>query len=179
LLVSRLVGATITVLGIIGMSLFEHKQSNTVESKRTQFLVIGCVILATLAWGIWGLIDKQAVTNASILEFYLGKCIWDILFLSGVVAIFKKQGHEFSLGNARTWYFCGLSTLCLAIGAWAYLTALSRLSASYVISICACYPIGMYILAIIFLKEKFDSRQFASLAVAVAGAILVQLGRFG
>jgi uncharacterized membrane protein len=67
-----------------------------------------------------------------------------------------------------------MSALCLAFGAWAYLSAMTFRSASYVISLTACYPVLMYILAVFFLKERFNRVRSAGIALVVLGGVLVQ-----
>jgi len=173
LLVLRFLGALISVLGVIGMGLSARTKS--IDATGPVMRILPCIAIATIAWGVWGLVDKQAISQSTVLEFYLAKCLWDIPFLILVAGVFKKQNHKFCLADPKAWWFCAWSTICLALGSWSYLSALTQFSASYVISICACYPIGMYMLSILFLKEKFDVRRLASLSVAVIGAIVVQI----
>src|SRR5262249_24237005 len=104
----------------------------------------------------------------------LGKYMWDLAILPAIFYVFRRQGHRVEIGNLRTISFCSLSAVCLAFGAWAYLSAMSIRAASYVISITACYPVLMYVLAVFFLKERFSRLRSAGIALVVLGGVLVQ-----
>jgi drug/metabolite transporter (DMT)-like permease len=173
LIVGRLIGAAIVCLGVFAISVPEKRQSTAV-TKQVGTIVTLCVALATIAWAMWGIIDKKAVSVANPLEVCLGKYIWDLAILPIILYVFRAQGHKLDIGNIKTICLCFMSAICLALGAWAYLSAMSIFSASYVISITACYPVLMYCLAVIFLKERFNRFRSAGIALVVLGGILVQ-----
>jgi uncharacterized membrane protein len=173
LIISRLIGAAIVCLGVFAISVPEKRQ-NTSINKRVAAIVSFCIALATVAWAVWGVIDKKAVSVADPLEVCLGKYLWDLAILPVILCVFRSQGHKLDICNINTIRFCTMSAVCLAFGAWAYLSAMSLCCASYVISITACYPVLMYILAVMFLKEKFNRFRSAGITLIVLGGILVQ-----
>ncbi len=56
---------------------------------------------------------------------------------------------------------------------------MQRSEASYVIAITGCYPMLMYLLALVWLKERFSQARFAGISLVVLGGILVQLSKTG
>lgn len=172
LIVSRLIGAAIVCLGVFAMAVPERRAR---AKNKVGAIVTVSIALATLAWAVWGIIDKKAVSVAGPLEVCLGKYIWDLAILPIIIYIFRSQGHQLKIRNLKTVCFCTLSALCLAFGAWAYLSAMSIRPASYVISITACYPVIMYCLAVVFLKERFNRLRSAGIALVVLGGVLVQV----
>jgi uncharacterized membrane protein len=54
---------------------------------------------------------------------------------------------------------------------------MSLSTASYVVVITGCYPLLMYLFALLFLKEKFNAIRFAGVVLVVAGGGLVQLSQ--
>jgi uncharacterized membrane protein len=173
LILSRLIGAAVVCLGVFAISLPESRQ-NTAVKKKVGTIVMTCVALATMAWAVWGIIDKKAVAVADPLEVCLGKYIWDLTILPLILYVFRLQGHKLDVLNTKTICMCTMSAICLAFGAWAYLSAMSVCCASYVISITACYPVLMYCLAVLFLKERLNRFRSAGIALVVLGGILVQ-----
>lgn len=174
LVLNRIVGAALIGLGVFAIGSSAAARAARL-SRRDRAEMIACVALATLCWGIYGIFDKMAVSLAPPGVVYFAQCLWDILYLVLIAGIFKAQGHRFDLTSAPAWKFSALSTLCLTIGAWTYLTALAKSTASYVIVITACYPLLMYLFALLFLKEKFNRVRLSGIALVVVGGILVQL----
>lgn len=174
LVVQRMLGGLIVGLGIglIGGSSNKNEKNASV---RPGWMLLFYVTVATLCWGVYGLFDKKALDAGSPLEVFLAQRLWDTAFFVLLVVIFLGQKEKLRFDNARLWLFCGISEVVLAVGGLAYLVALSRASASYVITITGCYPLIMYLLAILFLKEKFNSLRFAGIMMVVAGGITVQL----
>jgi drug/metabolite transporter (DMT)-like permease len=170
----RIVGAALIGLGVFAIG-FSGEKSQQNMDRRQRTTMITCVILATLCWGCWGLFDKKALALGQPLEVYFVQILWDLVLLIIVAGIFRMQGHKPNLRLKRPWLFALLSATCIAIGAWTYLCAMSISTASYVIVITGCYPLLMYLFALLFLKEKFNRIRFAGIALVVFGGILVQL----
>lgn len=177
LIIERLIGAAVVCLGVYAISLPTAKKEKLSNIGMNKIMTV-CIVLATIAWAVWGIIDKRAVSVAGPLEVCLAKYIWDLFILPIMLRIYRKQGHVIDICNRRTIFFCSLSATCLALGAWAYLTAMTHYSASYVISITACYPVLMYVLAIIFLKECFNRQRFIGIALIVIGGVFVQNAQY-
>jgi len=173
LVVSRLLGSALIGLGVAAIG-GSKKESRQAVPKQENMLMILCVALATLCWGINGIFGKKAVTIAHPLEVFFGQCLWEPVFLVLVFCLFRAQGHRWRLNNRKTWLFCSLSALSLCIGALAYLNALSMSTASYVIVITGCYPLLMYLFALFVLGEQFNRVRLGGIALVVIGGILVQ-----
>ena len=164
-------GAILIVLGVFCISKKKNAAASIAQSTPPELALT--IVVATLAWGLWGVIDKQGLSTTGVIEFYLAKCIWDI---GGAIALwlfYKRKGHQFKISK-RTVGLCSASTICLAVGSWAYLSALKISSASYVICICASYPLLMYFLAILFLREQLCRHRLAGVACVAIGGALVQ-----
>jgi len=55
-----------------------------------------------------------------------------------------------------------------------YLFAMTMASVSYVIVITGCYPLFMYLFAVIFLKERLSKMRIGGMALVIIGGLLVQ-----
>ena len=133
------------------------------------------MILATVGWGIHGLFDKKAVGYASPLMVSLTRCVIDFLTFVVLYVVLRTRKPAPDIGGKRTWTLCTLSAICMLGGYMAYLKALTLFTASYVIVITGCYPLLMYIFALLFLKEKLNPVRLFGVILVVAGGALVQL----
>lgn len=79
------------------------------------------------------------------------------------------------LRSKKLWAPVLVSAFCLYAGGLTYLLALSKATASYVIVITGCYPLIMYLLAIILLKEQFNSVRLSGIVLITFGGVLTQL----
>lgn len=146
------------------------------RQSRFQSLVVAlCVCLATFNWGVKGLIDKKALSLGTPLEVFLVEAIFNTLLLVPIFFYCKFRGSWPRFNSRPTWLYSSLSALLVAIGGWTYLVALSISSASYVITITGCYPLLMYLLALLWLKEQFNKVRFAGIVLVVLGGVIVQM----
>ncbi len=171
---NRFIGAILIGIGVaaIGSSV---QKSQKLDNQKQKFLLLLYVILATVSWGVWGLFDKKALMLASPLEVFLAERSWEAISLIGVLVICKLKSVHIDIRSSRTWLFSGLSGLTLAVGRYTFLSALALASASYVIAITGCYPLLMYIFAILFLKEKLNYVRLCGIALVIVGGVLVQV----
>jgi drug/metabolite transporter (DMT)-like permease len=178
LVAQRLVGALIITLGLAfvgasqGTGAEAHKGIVTKGSPLTLWLLVA---LATISWGVYGLFDKKALESGTPLEVYVSQRAWDCAALLLMMLVIKLKKHPISLRSRPTWLYCAGSGFALAVGGLCYLHALTLATASYVITITGCYPLLMYLFALLWLKEKFNRRRFTGIALIVAGGIAVQL----
>ncbi len=176
LLLNRTLGSLAIALGVIGIGAsFDNKKSKL--TKDNKMLLAICLFAATFGWGIWGILDKKAITYGTPLQVWLGECMWECLII--VVAFFVAKGirYKIELRNVRSWMWACSSAILLGIGRFTFLMAMSVSAASYVIAITGCYPLCMYLMALIFLKERFSKVRFAGILLIVFGGIAVQLSR--
>ena len=173
IIANRLAGTVLVVLGVIAMGKSQMSHGETIDKTSKLFFTL-CLLTTTLAYGVRSICAKIALQEATPLEVYLGKAILDCVFILIVAFLFKRQGHRFHLTNGRAVMFCTLSTICLAVGGYTYLAAMDKCSASYVVAITSCYPVIMYLLALIFLGERFSRLRLVGISTLAVGAILLQ-----
>lgn len=170
---NRLLGALLVAAGVFAISCTRMSDQYELDG-RDRLAAISCLLITTVAFGLRSICAKLALSDATPLMVYMGKCAWDLFFILPVIMLFLRQGHKFDLKKSRTVIFCSLSTLCLAVGGLSYLAAMARCSASYVVAITSCYPVIMYLLALVFLGERFSMMRLAGISVLVLGAALLQ-----
>lgn len=166
---SLLIGTGVTVIGHSA----KHAHADTTPNDRR--IIFLCIIVATLGWGLHGLFDKRAVTLSHPLVVFLARCLCDVVSLLVMLLICRARKLSLNMASKRLWKFSSLSALSLAVGYFAYLTAMSISSASYVIVITGCYPLLMYVFALVFLKEKLNVIRLLGVCLVVLGGLLVQI----
>lgn len=171
---ARLGGSLLVALGVaaIGASKSDSKEPAVALSAGKKKLLIFFVVAATVLWGVWGIFDKKAVNAGGALTAYLAHCIWEISFIPPLcVYVLRKYKSYFNSGW-KLWAPVTGSALCINIGAFSYMMALSLATASYVIVITGCYPMIMYLLAILILKERFNPIRLFGIILVTAGGII-------
>ncbi len=146
------------------------------ERRRHNLIVLVLCALATISWGLSGLFDKKAVMVSLPFKIYFARCVWDaliclVMYLSYLALKYKVQFREAS----TAWKFSFLSKACLSVGAISYLFAMKLASLSHVSVITGCYPLFMYLFAIIFLKERVNERRITGMGLVVIGGLMVQI----
>jgi drug/metabolite transporter (DMT)-like permease len=176
----RLLGSILVVAGVtlIGSSKQDHHPTmvdkTEAQQRKHKLIVLIVCALATLAWGLTGLFDKKAVMLDSAFKVYFARCAWDALILIVMLLAFKAIKHKVQYNNSRAWKFSFWSAFCLSLGTISYLVAMGMSSASYVIVITGCYPLFMYLFAMLFLKERVSKMRLAGMVLVVAGGLMVQ-----
>jgi uncharacterized membrane protein len=173
LLPLRTLGSAAIAAGVIGIGLtLERKEEKL--SRKDFWKVIVNVTIATFCWGLWGIFDKKAILHGTPLEVWLAESIWELALIAIAVVVVYAIKYKVEMRDKNAWTFSVLSGVSLSLGRVAFLFALSLAPASYVIAITGCYPLFMYFLALIFLKEQLNKARLAGIALVVAGGIAVQ-----
>ncbi len=168
----RLIGS---VLVGAGVALVGSSASKTTDmAKRNQKLVLLMCLLATVLWGATGLFDKKALDFDEPLRVYYARAVWDAVLLALMLLIYRRIKYKVAWGSGVAWKYSTLSAFCLALGTLTYMFAMTMATASYVIVITGCYPLLMYLGAVIFLKEKLSKMRLAGVVLVVLGGLLVQ-----
>ncbi|MBI5176045.1 MAG: DMT family transporter [Candidatus Melainabacteria bacterium] len=167
----------IPLVSVPPVSLLRQERLARVEAGRkrknkTQVLALCC--LATLAWGMTGLFDKKALLIDAPFKVYFARCAWDAVILAVMLAGAYLMKQKIQWRAARAWKYSLFSSLCLSLGTIAYMFAMTMASASYIIVITGCYPLFMYLFAILFLKEKLRKARLIGVLLVVGGGLLVQ-----
>lgn len=143
------------------------------RKKKHMYILLMC-LLATLCWALTGLFDKKAINIDSPLKVYYARCVWDALFMVIMLIIYQAMHYKIAWTAGKAWKFAGLSSLCLSLGTLSYMFAMPMVTASYLIVITGCYPLLMYLFAVIFLKERLSKMRLFGVALVVGGGLMVQ-----
>lgn len=165
---AALIGAGVFLVGYSGNSM-------RTQTKKEQRIILLCVLLATLGWGIHGLFDKKAVELADPISVMLSRCVVDFCTFIGLALVLPRLKPKLDISNKKVWLLCFLSAITLLGGYLSYLKAMTVFSASYVIVITGCYPLLMYLFALMFLKEKLNLIRLLGVILVVVGGVFVQL----
>lgn len=193
---ARLMGSILVATGVAAIG-FSRRQDSLGAAKGFPLRLIVLIVMATLLWGVYGIFDKFAVIESGSGTAFLGKCMWDMIFLLAFTPFMLTKFRYFSrlktgsedssagdivekvdvlvaLRSSKLWIPAGVSAICLYIGSLTYMQALSKATASYVIAITGCYPIVMYIMAVLLLKEPFNKLRLIGIILVTTGGILTQ-----
>jgi drug/metabolite transporter (DMT)-like permease len=177
----RLLGSICVVMGValIGLSKQAHRQDlqdkTPHERRRHKLFVLLLCALATIFWGLSGLFDKKAVMVGLPFKIYFARCVWDALICLVMYLSYLTIKHKIQFRSAKAWKYSFLSAACLSVGTVSYLFAMKLASLSYVSVITGCYPLFMYLFAIIFLKERISERRITGMGLIVIGGLMVQI----
>ncbi len=116
-------------------------------------MILNLFVAATIfCWGAWGIFDKKALETSSdrdvLLILYL-LALPEIPILFFILNATVPNWHL--TGAIALW--SGLGSVTSSMAMFAYLFAMSRAEASYVLGITASYPLIMQFLACAFLGE--------------------------
>lgn len=175
--VPRLVGALLIAAGVfaVGFSAARHGSGKGTAAGNRTWFIIGAAVVSTVCWALYGLFDKKAVMVANPWFVYFWQSVFNGILILPFAALLRWRGHQPKLNNGRVWLFCSLSALSLSAGAICCLLAMSVAEASYVIAISGCYPLVMYVLAVLMLKERVNWVRVLGIGLIVGGGIVVQL----
>ena len=132
------------------------------------------VLVATLAWGFWGIFDKKAVATAAPPVVLLISVLAQAVVALVAILALRIMGQPIEW-KTDTLLWGGLSGLAIAGGMVAYLYALSQRDASWVLGITAGYPALMVVVAILWLGESVSLTRLAGIGVVIAGIYLIGL----
>lgn len=170
----RLFGSILIGLGVafIGAS----SDSSTHQEKRphNKLKVLILCSLATLFWGLTGLFDKKALITDAPFKVYFARCVWDAAIVAIMLIAAKLTKQTVQYKKPLAWRYSFLSSVCLSAGTISYMFAMTMATASYIIVITGCYPLFMYLFALLFLKEKLKKSRLAGVLLVVLGGLLVQ-----
>lgn len=168
----RLGGSVLVAAGVtlIGASASASKAEPLPADKRKPLIVF--VVAATLLWGVWGIFDKKAVDDGSALTAYLAHCVWEVVALVPLAIYVIRKCKSYFNSGWKLWGPVTGSAICINVGGFSYMMALSLATASYVIVITGCYPLIMYLLALVVLKEKFNIYRMIGIILVTAGGII-------
>ena len=133
-------------------------------------------LLATVLWGVWGIISKATEKEASAVAIQVISTIgvlvvWVLLFSPKVrtVAPTGDRRRHFLVGG--TFAFC--TGLCGGLGNLAMLQSFNEGGeASAVLPLTGMFPLVTVFLAVLFLRERLNPIQMAGIALALVALYL-------
>lgn len=165
----------VALIGLSKQALREDSANMTARQQRHEkIFVLALCALATIFWGLSGLFDKIAVTIGLPFKIYYARCLWDALICLLMYLTYRTIKYKVQFNSPRAWKYSCLSALCLSLGTISYLFAMRMTSLSYVSVITGCYPLFMYLFAVIFLKERMSERRITGMGFVVIGGLMVQ-----
>jgi len=171
---SLLVGLGVALIGSTSSAKTGTSAESVASKSRKHKIVLLMCLLATLLWGATGLFDKKALFYDEPFKVFYSRSIWDAVFLAALLVIYRRRGYKIAWSNSTAWKYSSLSAFCLSLGTLTYMFAMTMATASYVIVITGCYPLLMYLGAVIFLKEKLSKMRLAGVIFVVLGGLMVQ-----
>lgn len=169
-----LIAATLVSCGVAAVGFSANGQQRKVM-RLERILVLSCVLASTVLWGLLGIFEKKSLHYGQPLESMLALSIGRTILIAGTLAFLYFRREKLGLSNPRIWKFSWSSGALVALGNISYIVALTTTTAGYMIVITACYPLVMYVFALLFLKEKLNWLRVAGIVLIVAGAGLTYL----
>jgi bacterial/archaeal transporter family protein len=131
------------------------------------WIFYACV--ATLCWGVVGLLQKLGTNRVSSRSLL----VWLVAGFVVMLPALWGNGDITGLGW-RVLLIGLLGGTANGFGSWALFEALERgAKASVAVPLTALYPLVTIVLARIFLAETLTFRQWAGIALAVAGGAML------
>lgn len=161
--------AVSTGVAIVGFS--DDPQSKKLAHSQ-RLSVIAAVLISTVLWGLLGIFQKQSLHYGQPMESMLAMAAGKSLFVLCVLPFLLRSKEQIGLRNLKTWQFTWLSGFLVALGNVSYIMALATLPAGYMVVVTACYPIVMYIFALLLLREKMNYLRVLGILLVVTGAAL-------
>ncbi|HEX2490917.1 MAG TPA: DMT family transporter [Blastocatellia bacterium] len=126
-------------------------------------------LVATLCWGVVGLLQKLGTNRVSSRSLL----VWLVVGFAAMLPALWRNGDITGLGW-RVLLIGLLGGAANGLGSWALFEALERgAKASVAVPLTALYPLVTIVLARIFLAETLTLRQWAGIALAVAGGAML------
>lgn len=171
-----LAAAAVVSFGIAAIGYSGSEDQKTL-SRRDKWILYLCVAACTILWGVLGVLDRQGLFYGPPMDGFLVVSIWKVLLVIAVLPFFARGQTLADLSGKRMWCWSTLAAAFVTVGNIGFLLALPLLPTGYVIVATACYPILMYIFALLFLKEKLNLCRVCGLACLVAGLIMAEMAR--
>ena len=129
------------------------------------------VILATIAWGLWGFCQKNASGRMSVVDVQFASFICGIFVMP---LYFQFERHDWTLKGVDPKGFawaCAAHILSVS-ASYFYLRALKTAALSTVTLTTSVYPVVTIALAILFLGERITIGKALGIPVVIFGVWL-------
>ena len=130
------------------------------------------LVVATLAFGVWGFLLKKAVIAMPPLAAYVAFAATNLLLVPVYLLLARLWRTPLKFSVAGVGYAAGAS-LAVATGTIALLYAMRTRDAGEAVAITGSYPVITMILGVILLSEPITAGRVAGVAAIAAGVVLV------
>lgn len=132
------------------------------------------IMTSILAWGSWGVLDKKALNNLSVLEMWLYKIIVDIVILPFIIYFILKKNNDMKLSlDKESIILCIISAIVCIIAELAFINLIKYNPVGWTVSITSVYPIVTVMLGIVILKESINIKQIIGSLIICFGLYLI------
>ncbi|KUI34037.1 protein rarD [Mycobacterium sp. IS-1590] len=126
------------------------------------------------AYACWGTFPAffPLLKPASALEVLAHRIVWNFLLMIVVIAVVRRLG-DFKRLTGRTWLLLAAASALISINWGIYVYAVNN---GHVVDAALGYfinPLVVVALGLIVFRERLNGAQFAALAVAVAGVVVL------
>jgi uncharacterized membrane protein len=163
------IGILVTVIGIY-LVLTEH--ITKVPHLDRQLLIIVALVPADIAYA---LLVKTFLGTADPIALAVSIYIMAFLMLLVVSIFLRRRINNTPASLKPQLRIVGVASLCAATAAAFLYTALSQANASKVYPMAGISSVAVFLLATVFLKEKFHKHKFIGTLIVVIGIYLISL----
>lgn len=163
-----LAGAVLVCAGIVLLSRGRTPgpQSSAAPARLRRGVVLS--VSASMLWGLAVTLLKPALAHLTIVQ--ANALRMPVVALLLYLALVRPSGERLRSLSQRAWIvLVGSGLLGMGLGAYMFLTALSRLGPAKAVTLTSASPVFGLALAVLFLKERVDARVLAGVACCLAG----------
>lgn len=130
------------------------------------------VAVLAISWG--GPLVRLASAPA------LAVSAWRLLLAVGLIAlVLAVRRAPLPRVSGRDWLFAGAAGVFLALHFWSWIASIDLTTISSSVVLVSTQPVFVALLSGVMLGERATPRQWAGIAVAVTGAVVIAWGDFG
>ena len=157
---------------VIGVYLVIAEHITRLPRLDRNFLIIAALVPIDVAYA---LLIKTYLGNAEPVALAISIYIISFLMLLGISLAFKRQLHQTAASLKTQLRIVVVASLCAAVGVSLFYTALSQANASKVYPMAGISSVTVFLLATMFLKEKFHIHRFIGTLIVLIGVYLISL----
>ena len=179
LVLSRLAGAVIAVIGVIMISNEQNRKKNDVSvgESRTRFdlLGIGAAILTMVLYATGTTLLQVAIEGVDPIAGNLVRVSFGSVAFVPIIVVARHSGMSLPTHRATKLVIIA-GFFGMALGSLLYVTAVSYLGAATMSVIASTAPLFAVPVSVFYLKEKLSLLAVAGIALTLLGVFMVILG---
>ncbi|MBN2599631.1 MAG: DMT family transporter [Candidatus Thermoplasmatota archaeon] len=157
---------------VIGVYLVIAEHITKLPRLDHNFLIIAALVPIDVAYA---LLIKTYLGSAEPVALAVSIYIMSFLMLLGISLAFKRQLHQTAASLKTQLRIVLVASLCAAAAVSLFYTALSQANASKVYPMAGISSVTVFLLATMFLKEKFHKHRFVGTLIVLVGIYLITL----